>query len=231
VSAITLQSLSSHSYVFSNGTNLNSHYTDMVYANLKNLSWNFKDPFPTEFDDYKKKYQSIMIDDVCAGFFSTPAAGKYNFDTCKSDEFYTKGLNTMIVKINEDCRYITQYLSTASNKSTYSQKVLMTDGTMNSVELFTLRCEGSLEFLIEEFLKAHAKMASVFTLITCMVITAYIGILFLCYWVFWLPYTQELKVKIWRTNSMLNMIPISIVTKNEKLCQKIISDNIFESVL
>lgn len=37
------------------------------------------------------------------------------------------------------------------------------------------------------------------------------------YRVLWLPYLKELNVKIWRTKGMLNMIPMNIIIKNERL--------------
>lgn len=37
------------------------------------------------------------------------------------------------------------------------------------------------------------------------------------YIVIWKPYLIKLNMKIWRTKGMLNMIPMSMINKNEKL--------------
>ena len=37
------------------------------------------------------------------------------------------------------------------------------------------------------------------------------------YIVIWKPYLKKLNMKIWRTKGMLNMIPMSMISKNEKL--------------
>lgn len=56
-------------------------------------------------------------------------------------------------------------------------------------------------------------------------------ILLLVLFVFaWLPFLRELNAKIWMTKGMLNMIPLRLVSQNEKLKEQLISGNILSSV-
>lgn len=94
-----------------------------------------------------------------------------------------------------------------------------------------MRVGQAQQFLIDEFMAAHDQVKFMFTLLTQLIFFVLIIILVMIYVFVWVPYTTDLKFKIWRTNGMLNMIPISIVTKNERLCNKMVNDHIFESVL
>jgi len=44
-----------------------------------------------------------------------------------------------------------------------------------------------------------------------------------CYKLVWLPYLQELNIKIWKTKGLLNLIPMRIVKNNEMLKNEFIS--------
>lgn len=45
----------------------------------------------------------------------------------------------------------------------------------------------------------------------------FIAVVVVLYLVLWLPYLKDLNMKIWRTKGMLNMIPMNIIIKNERL--------------
>lgn len=46
----------------------------------------------------------------------------------------------------------------------------------------------------------------------------------------WLPYRNDLNLKIWRTKGMLNMIPMSIILKTERLKHEFTSGKLEKAV-
>lgn len=48
-------------------------------------------------------------------------------------------------------------------------------------------------------------------------LVGFIAIVIVFYVVLWLPYLKDLNMKIWRTKGMLNMIPMQIITQNDRL--------------
>jgi hypothetical protein len=46
----------------------------------------------------------------------------------------------------------------------------------------------------------------------------------------WIPFLRKLNMKIWMTKGMLNMIPMDLVSHNEKLKEQLISGNILNYV-
>ncbi len=44
----------------------------------------------------------------------------------------------------------------------------------------------------------------------------------------WLPFMRSLNAKIWMTKGMLNMIPLEMVSSNDKLKEQLITGNILK---
>lgn len=223
ISAATQNSLSTLDYVQVNDTNINTFYIESLYANLKNISWNFKESFPYEFENYKDQFHYQMNDNVCTHFFKSRP--EYEFAYCETSEFYTKGFSTMIVKIIEDCRFIANSLSISTNKTSLADKVLREYKALATIETFNIRLTYALDYLVKTFEKSHEESTVNFRNTTIQVIALYILTLISCYVFLWLPYLTSQKHKIWRTSSMLNMIPIDVITKNETLTKTIISND------
>lgn len=76
---------------------------------------------------------------------------------------------------------------------------------------------------IDKMLSANASLSTV-KFIIFMIISVLIFVLV------WNPYLKSLNNKIWRTKGMLNMIPIDIIMRNEKLRSAMKSGEILDAV-
>lgn len=58
----------------------------------------------------------------------------------------------------------------------------------------------------------------------------FIVAVFLVFFAIWLPYLDSLNNKIWRTKGMLNMIPMDIIMKYERLRKALTEGDILKAV-
>lgn len=58
----------------------------------------------------------------------------------------------------------------------------------------------------------------------------YITAIVLGFLVLWLPYLTRLSTRIWKVKGMLNMIPMEMIMKNEKLKTKLLAGDFLAGV-
>jgi hypothetical protein len=58
----------------------------------------------------------------------------------------------------------------------------------------------------------------------------FVVIVLVLFVVAWLPFLRELNARIWTAKGMLNMLPMSLVTANDKLREQLTSGSILKSV-
>mmetsp|Transcript_16936 Transcript_16936/g.1515 ORF Transcript_16936/g.1515 Transcript_16936/m.1515 type:complete len:97 (-) Transcript_16936:34-324(-) len=76
---------------------------------------------------------------------------------------------------------------------------------------------------INDFLDANSSIGTIKFIIFMVIIV-------LIFIIVWTPYLKSLNNKIWRTKGMLNMIPIDIIIRNEKLRSAMKSGEILDAV-
>ena len=88
----------------------------------------------------------------------------------------------------------------------------------------------SIYFLQTMFKSAFQTMLDDYTKIHNIKFVVFIFVLILMFIFIWQPYVRALSEKIWRTKGMLNMIPMSVIIKNDKLRQTFTKGEILKAV-
>mgnify|MGYP006928492514 FL=1 len=72
-------------------------------------------------------------------------------------------------------------------------------------------------FALEELMRSLNAKLETYNYMGLGKLVGFIAIVIVFYVVLWLPYLKDLNMKIWRTKGMLNMIPMQIITQNDRL--------------
>jgi len=74
-----------------------------------------------------------------------------------------------------------------------------------------------INFLMDKLLVNFGYMGSLFLTVDILLILLLLIISILLYFLLWTPFVKNLKEKIWRARSMMNLIPFEIIIEDKKL--------------
>ena len=87
-----------------------------------------------------------------------------------------------------------------------------------------------LDWLIQRY-KDAVKKYDTFGLLINMVIIAFCIIIGLCvFFLLWIPYVNNMNATMRRVRGMLNMIPMNVISKNEKLKKELTDGELLKAV-
>ena len=211
----TLETVAQNSIYRLEGKNMIEEYGNQIYDMLNKLNSDVKQSFHFTLTSYEEMYSKISNEDICQNFFANEPS--YNFTGCVSDEFFTKGLQTLIIKINEDTRSIGQGYTGKVEKD-YAVKVpAQTARRLQNIDLFTMRIGFTIDFLLSVLTDNLVDMMATFDLGDYLIIFGLAGVLLVMYFGLWMPFVNSLQARIWRAQGMVNMIPFKIINENKAL--------------
>ncbi|EAR83936.2 PAS domain S-box protein (macronuclear) [Tetrahymena thermophila SB210] len=215
---------------YKNETDLRAYYTSLVYDISKQISSSGQQSFPSAFSSYLNQYNATEYGDICS------TNSSFNSQDCETIQngILSKGLQTSIVSLIEGIRdYIVDFSSKLGSDSDKNLKTQI--AYLNSDKLVSF--QKSLQYMQPSMLSTNALMVNNFSSlltqtqnIEIIILSIFITVTIIIFFLIWLPYLRSLSNKIWRTKGMLNMIPIDVITKHDSLKNAFISGDILRAV-
>ncbi|KAL4459259.1 hypothetical protein ABPG73_001296 [Tetrahymena malaccensis] len=215
---------------YKNETDLRAYYTSLVYDISKQISSSGQQSFPSAFNPYLNQYNATEYGDICS------TNSSFNSQDCETIQngILSKGLQTSIVSLIEGIRdYIVDFSSKLGTDSAQNLKIQI--AYLNSDKFVSF--QKSLQYMQPSMLSTNALMVSNFSSlltqtqnIEIIILSIFITVIVIIFFLVWLPYLRSLSNKIWRTKGMLNMIPIDVITKHDSLKNAFISGDILRAV-
>jgi len=193
-----------------------------MYNNILRLKEIIKRDLPQEF----KGFQSLI---KTASYNLCLPELKIDLSLCQQNEYLKKGIGTTTVRIAETTRDMIDLMkyNSTTNEIRYD---LVNSGEMNSTEFLLdelSKCYDVIliEFLsnYENFIQGYIWNARLLDLTLCISL-AILGVIVLRY------YSLHLTQLIWRTKTMLNMIPLIFIENNKELRYQITKGRVFNSI-
>ena len=165
---------------------------------------------------YQEDYKDITNSNICSNFFSVYP--QYNFTgknpslspnplECSGNEFFTKGMSTILVGINEIARSINQKMKEQQTAQASAVNILKNSNEIGQMHTFALRVGQAIEYLTTDLKNSVENMLSIYQFINFAYLAMLTVLLVVIYGAIWNNYIKDLKNKIWRARGMLNMIP------------------------
>eukprot|EP01016_Furgasonia_blochmanni_P006741 TRINITY_DN12704_c0_g1_i6.p1 TRINITY_DN12704_c0_g1~~TRINITY_DN12704_c0_g1_i6.p1 ORF type:complete len:516 (-),score=90.36 TRINITY_DN12704_c0_g1_i6:150-1601(-) len=187
---------------------------------LANLSKNqYTINFQSLDSSYRTLYRQIMFEGPCEVIFSLPA----DIDKCVQDlhGLPDHGMEVMLTKFISNMRYILlkynqlvlRGQSTWETRSEITslleyQEIDKMDG--NYIRLVFRYLIDQLQKIVDQDFDSHnTRRLGLYIGFTCVVVLIYVA--------FWLPLVFRLNKNLWRTKSMLRIIPINVISKQKRI--------------
>lgn len=142
--------------------------------------------------------------------------------TAVQNGILTKGLRTSVINL---ALYANDTL-----KLGYDVSNILNGDVMHNILLLTKYQRAAFSTLCNVFLQDSVDYISSQQVIEIIKFVILIVSWIILFFLIWMPYLTKLSMQIWQTKGMLNMIPMSIIQKNEKLKYRFLQDNIIKMV-
>lgn len=237
IDTFTLETIALNKAIEIENSDMVDYYGKLIYDDLNSLSDGLTDNFQLNLDSYKTLFFKIRNENICSNFFLNKPY--YNFTgklfitfdgnilinitiDCESDEFFTKGLQTLLIKLSEDCRLLAKN-SLADSSSTATSKLSITvQAKLKSINEYCKKLGYTIEFLMSQLMDNLLSLKNTITLWDYGMFFFQTLLSFVLYKVLWMPFVKNLEDRIWRAQGMVNMIPFEIIAENKQLMKSMI---------
>ena len=123
----------------------------------------------------------------------------------------------MLVKLIEDCRLLAQTSLDDPSLSATSRLKPDTEKKLDLIDDYSKKLGNVMDFLMDSLLQNFGNMGALFLTIDILFILLLLVLSILLYFFLWTPFVKNLKEKIWRARSMINLIPFEMIVEDKQL--------------
>lgn len=149
-------------------------------------------------------------------------------ELCSKNEYLRKGLKTISVKIAENSRDLVRSLE--GQKSQEVDWELLNSQKMQLTEYLSTYASLSYGYLLKEYMDAYILFLKNYALRATLSNFLFGLFVLVMGVVVYSSYVNQLGERIWKTKSMLNMIPLKVLESNEDLRKRILESGVFKAI-
>ncbi|KAL4464830.1 hypothetical protein ABPG74_011391 [Tetrahymena malaccensis] len=208
---------------------LQNMYTNLIQTNDNVITSSFKNSFPSQFSSYYTDFENINYGSVCQYTKYTVSSDQQL--NCKNIPALQNGLSRVVTQIGVDGNSIlASTLSyTSGDKVAFSQAILQ-GSTYQEIENLMVFVSPTIDQLNNEFQQQYQSYLDFKNMLDKLCYSLFIVFVCIIFIFIWIPYLGALIKRIWMTKGVLNMIPIDIILKHEKLRQAFTAGDILSAV-
>ncbi|CAD8114609.1 unnamed protein product [Paramecium primaurelia] len=202
-------------------------YHTLIYDAERDVFESYKS-FPlTGFDSYKQYYDWFNFNDMCSNItLMSPMDITVTEQGCRQVQngILEKGLRTSVINL---ALYSNDSLKISGNNT---KQTIINGNTFQIINDIVKYIRPAFNTLNEVYITDSHDYINYSQSIEVVKFIVLIIAWIILFFIIWMPYLTKLSIQIWQTKGMLNMIPMSIIQKNEKLKFRFLQDNIMTMV-
>ncbi|CAK79207.1 unnamed protein product (macronuclear) [Paramecium tetraurelia] len=202
-------------------------YHTLIYDAERDVFESYKS-FPLSgFDTYQQYYDWFNFNDMCSNItLMSPLDTTITESGCRQVQngILEKGLRTSVINL---ALYSNDSLKITGNNT---KSTIINGNTFQIINDIVKYIRPAFNTLNEVYITDSQDYINYSQSIEIVKFVVLIIAWIILFFIIWMPYLTKLSIQIWQTKGMLNMIPMSIIQKNEKLKFRFLQDNIMTMV-